>query len=245
MVFDIITIFPESFDSYFNTSLLARAQAQGLIELNTWDLRYWTDDPHKTVDDRPYGGGAGMVMKVDVAAKAIKHLVPKKNKKTRVINLSAQGKPLSQKKVEELSSKYNRLVLLAGRYEGFDARVEHIVDEEISIGDYILTGGELPAMVLVDSISRLVPGVVGKEASIEEESFTSKKHLLEYPHYTRPEVFEWEGKKHKVPEVLLSGNHKEIKKWRRKQAEKRTKERRPDLLKSEARNPKHETNSND
>ena len=231
MRFDIITILPEALDSYLNASILARAQARGLIDINLYNLRDWATDPHKTVDDRPYGGGAGMVIKVDIVERALKSIVPKKNKNTRVVLLSAQGKRLEQNHVSSLARKYNRVVLLCGRYEGFDARVEKMVDEEISIGDYILTGGELPALVLIDAVARLLPGVVGKHESTLEESF-STSGLLEYPHYTRPEVWKFRGKKYQVPKVLLSGHHLEIKKWRDEQALKRTKKRRPDLLSS-------------
>src|SRR3989338_3274008 len=231
MRFDIITILPEALDSYLNASILARAQARGLIDINLYNLRDWATDPHKTVDDRPYGGGAGMVIKVDIVERALKSIVPKKNKNTRVVLLSAQGKRLEQNHVSSLARKYNRVVLLCGRYEGFDARVEKMVDEEISIGDYILTGGELPALVLIDAVARLLPGVVGKHESTLEESF-STSGLLEYPHYTRPEVWKFSGKKYQVPKVLLSGHHLEIKKWRDEQALKRTKKRRPDLLSS-------------
>jgi tRNA (guanine37-N1)-methyltransferase len=234
MRFDVITIFPEAFDSYLNTSILARAQAHGFIEINVYNLRDFTTDSHKTVDDKPYGGGAGMVMKVDVIAKALKHIVPRKSKSTRIILLSAQGKRLDQKKVETLANNYKRLVFICGRYEGIDARVEHLIDEEISIGDYVLTGGELPALVLIDSISRFVPGVVGKSESIIEESFAHGSGMLEYPQYTRPEVFSWQGKKHKVPKVLLSGDHKKIREWRQEQAMKVTEKKRPDLLNEKA-----------
>ncbi|OGE86345.1 MAG: tRNA (guanosine(37)-N1)-methyltransferase TrmD [Candidatus Doudnabacteria bacterium RIFCSPHIGHO2_02_FULL_46_11] len=245
MKFDIITILPEAFDSYLNSSLLARAQGKELLDVNVWNLRDWATDPHKTVDDRPYGGGAGMVLKVDIAARVLKKLVPRKNKKTRIINFNPQGKLLTQRKVEGLAKKYDRLVLLCGRYEGFDARVEKLVDEEISIGDYVLTGGELPALVLLDAVSRQVPGVVGKEESILHESFSlapktrfatlvqgqaKELRLLEHPHYTRPEVFEWKGKKYRVPKVLLSGNHAAIQKWRDEQSLSKTKKNRPDLL---------------
>src|SRR3989344_1901120 len=245
MKFDIITILPEAFDSYLNSSLLARAQGKELLDVNVWNLLDWATDPHKTVDDRPYGGGAGMVIKVDIVERALKSIVPKKNKNTRVVLLSAQGKRLEQNHVSSLARKYNRVVLLCGRYEGFDARVEKMVDEEISIGDYILTGGELPALVLIDAVSRQVPGVVGKEESILHESFSlapktrfatlvqgqaKELRLLEHPHYTRPEVFEWKGKKYRVPKVLLSGNHAAIQKWRDEQSLSKTKKNRPDLL---------------
>ncbi len=236
MRFDIITIFPKIFDSYFNESILARAQKQDLIKINAHDLRIFATDKHKTVDDKPYGGGAGMVLKVEPIFKAISALTkPKpriKYKKTRIILFSAKGRRFTQSDARRLS-KYSRLIMICGRYEGVDERVaKHIADEEISIGDYILTGGELPAIVVVDAVSRLIPNVVGKEESVENESFkklkTDKKAIshklqaisyLEHPHYTRPEVFSPDGKKKwKTPKVLLSGNHKEINKWREKNA---------------------------
>lgn len=229
MNFDILTIFPNIFDSYLSHSLMARGQKLGLIKVAAHDLRKWTTDRHKTVDDRPYGGGVGMVMKVEVVFKALQALKKiSKSKfqisKTRTILLTPQGKPFNQKHAKRLS-KYDRLILISGRYEGFDERIRKLVDEEISIGDYVLTGGELPAMVIIDAVARHIPGVVGKAQSIVDESFSER--MLEYPHYTRPEVFN----KMRVPKVLLSGNHAKIEKWRREQARKRTKKRRPDLLK--------------
>ena len=219
--FDCLTLFPEMFDC-LKQSIIGRAIENENIELNLVNIRDFSKDKHKKVDDTPYGGGAGMVMKADVVYDAYKSL---KNDGAKVIYMSPQGKTLNQKKVEELS-KYERLIILCGHYEGIDQRViDKIVDEEISIGDYVLTGGEIPAMVLIDSVSRYAEGVISKE-SIEEESFTNG--LLEYPQYTRPEVFE--GKK--VPEVLLSGNHQNIAKWREEEALKITKIKRPDLLKS-------------
>ena len=231
MRFDILSIIPESFDSYLNMSILARAQAKELIEVNVHNIRNVATDPHKTVDDRPYGGGAGMIMRVDILARALKALLKRPSKKTRVIALTAQGKPFTQRKAEELAKKYNRIVLVCGRYEGFDARSQVLFDEELSIGDYVLTGGELPALVVVDAVSRLLPGVLGKEESLHEESFSKETNLLEYPHYTRPETFVHKGKKLRVPKVLLSGNHANIAAWRKEQALKLTKKRRPDLIK--------------
>lgn len=203
---------------------MARAQKKRLIKLAVHDLRKFTKDKHKTVDDRPYGGGVGMVMKVDVVANALKFLKAKTyNLKPRVILMTPQGKQFNQKHVKRLA-KYDRLILISGRYEGYDERIRKLVDEEISIGDYILTGGELSAMVVIDAVARLVPGVVGKEQSLVDESFS--ENFLEYPQYTRPAEFQ----KMKVPKVLLSGNHGEIKKWRRAESLKKTKKRRPDLL---------------
>ncbi len=224
MIFDILTIFPDIFASYFSHSLMARAQAKKLIKFKAHDLRRFTTDKHKTVDDRPYGGGVGMVMKVDIVAKALRALKPKSYKlKARVILMTPQGKVFNQSHAKRLV-KYDHLILISGRYEGYDERIRKLVDEEISIGDYILTGGELPAMVIVDAVARLIPGVVGKAESLVNESFSES--MLEYPQYTKPAVFQ----KMKVPKVLLSGNHAEIAKWRKKEALKRTKKRRPDLL---------------
>ena len=218
--FDCLTLFPEMFDS-LKQSIIGRAIENENIELNLVNIRDFSKDKHKKVDDTPYGGGAGMVMKADVVYDAYKSL---NTDDAKVIYMSPQGKTLNQKKVEELS-KQKHLIILCGHYEGIDQRViDKIVDEEISIGDYVLTGGEIPAMVLIDSVSRYTEGVISKE-SIEEESFTNG--LLEYPQYTRPEVFEGE----KVPSVLLSGNHQNIAKWRKEEALRITKIKRPDLLK--------------
>lgn len=227
MRFDILTIFPSIFNSYFGESILARAQKKKIIRINIHDLRQWAIDRHKTVDDTPYGGGAGMVLKIEPIFKAIHFLESKlpylqagrksqKSKfKSRIILFSAKGKIFTQADAKRLS-KYDRLILICGRYEGVDERVtKYLADEEISIGQYVLTGGEIPAMVLVDSISRLVFGVLGNSKSLDEESFSKKRDsFLEYPHYTKPEVFQ----KWKVPEVLLSGHHAEIEKWRKRTA---------------------------
>jgi tRNA (guanine37-N1)-methyltransferase len=245
----IITIFPNIFDSYFNESILKRAQKNGLIEIKIHNLRDWTVDRHKTVDDTPYGGGAGMVMKIEPIAKVLQTLKseirnpksetnPKskiQNPKSKIILLSAKGKTWTQ----QLAKKYSKLdevILICGRYEGVDERVLKFVDEEISIGDYVLTGGEIPAMAIVDSITRLLPGALGNAESSKFESHTTPG-TLEYPQYTRPEVFQVypvksphtrgaakpqfnRVKKLKVPKVLLSGNHAEIEKWRRKHSKK-------------------------
>ena len=208
-----------------NESIIGRAKEKRLINVNLINIRDFSKNKHKKVDDTPYGGGAGMVIQPDVVYDAYKTVVKnnEKSEKTKVIYMSPQGEKLDQQKVEELS-KQEHLILLCGHYEGIDQRVlDTIVDEEISIGDYVLTGGELPAMVLIDSVSRYVDGVL-KEGSTTEESFS--QGLLEYPQYTRPEVFEDQ----QVPEVLRSGNHQMIDKWRREQSLKRTLERRPDLL---------------
>ena len=220
MQFDVLTLFPEMFEP-IKQSILGKAIENEKIKLKLVNIRDFSKDKHKKVDDTPYGGGAGMVMKPDVVYDAYKSVY---EENAKVIYLSPQGKTLNQKKVEELS-KEKHLILLCGHYEGIDQRViDKIVDEEISIGDYVLTGGEIPAMVLIDTVSRYIDGVLNQE-SIKEESFS--QGLLEYPQYTRPEVFEGE----KVPEILLSGHHENIEKWRKEQALKITKQKRPDLLK--------------
>ena len=221
MKFDVLTLFPEMFET-LKESIIGKALERKIIEINTINIRDFSKNKHKKVDDTPYGGGAGMVMMPDVVYDSYMSIPHKENAK--VIYLSPKGKVLNQQKVEELS-RQEHLILLCGHYEGIDQRVlDEIVDEEISIGDYVLTGGELPAMVLIDSVSRYVEGVLNKE-SVSEESFTNG--LLEYPQYTRPEVF----LNKKVPEVLLSGHHENIKKWREEQSLKVTKQKRPDLLK--------------
>lgn len=221
MKFDVLTLFPEMFET-LKESVIGKALERKIIEINTINIRDFSKNKHKKVDDTPYGGGAGMVMMPDVVYDSYMSIQHKENAK--VIYLSPKGKVLNQQKVEELS-KQEHLILLCGHYEGIDQRVlDEIVDEEISIGDYVLTGGELPAMVLIDSVSRYVEGVLNKE-SVSEESFTNG--LLEYPQYTRPEVF----LNKKVPEILLSGHHENIKKWRREQSLEITKQKRPELLK--------------
>ena len=220
MKFDVLTLFPEMFEP-IKQSIIGRAKENKQIEINLINIRDFSKDKHKHVDDTPYGGGAGMVMKPDVVYDAFKS-VNKPNAK--VIYLTPQGKTLNQQKVEELS-KEEHLILLCGHYEGIDQRaIDVIQPEEISVGDYVLTGGELPAMILIDAVSRYVDGVLNKE-SIQEESFSNG--LLEYPQYTRPEIFEGL----KVPEVLLSGNHQNIEKWRKEQSLIITQRKREDLLK--------------
>jgi tRNA (guanine37-N1)-methyltransferase len=221
MKFDILTIFPQSLDSYFNSSILARAQQKKLISIKTHDIRQASMDKRKTVDDTPYGGGPGMVIQIAPVYKTLKKVYAKKNKTTRVILLSPQGKSLDQNKVKQLV-KYKRLILIAGHYESIDSRIDKFVDEKISLGNFVLTGGELAAACLVDSVSRLLPGVVGKKESVQDESFSdynqqSKKFNIEYPQYTRPEVFQGL----RVPKILLSGNHQKIKAWREKQTKHR------------------------
>lgn len=213
MRFDIITIFPESLSGYFNSSILGRAQKDKKIEINLHNLRDFADDKHKKVDDKPYGGGPGMVLKVEPILKAIGKI----NKpKTKIILFSPSGKQFTQKMAQNWAKKYNSLILICGRYEGVDARVKKILRaEEISIGPYILTGGELPAAVIVDSVSRQIKGVLGKEESLEEE-----RGISGFPVYTKPEIFEHKGKKYSAPKVLLSGHHEDIKNWREKHSKK-------------------------
>lgn len=232
MKIDILTIFPEMFKGPMTCSLMNRAVQNKILDINYIDIRSFTKDKHKKVDDRPFGGGPGMLMQVEPIYLSLKSVgVRKKNrlyknpyKKPYVIYMSPQGNLLNTKKVKTLS-KYEHLVLLCGHYEGVDERVLNWVDEEISIGDYVLTGGEIPAMVLIDSVARMLPGVVQDKSSVEQDSFYDG--MLDYPQYTRPAKF----KNFKVPEVLLSGNHLEIEKWRKQQSYERTKNRRPDLLK--------------
>lgn len=222
MKFDILTLFPEMFEAV-KQSVIGKAIEKQLIQINLINIRNFSKDKHKKVDDTPYGGGAGMVMMPSVVYDAYNSIQNKENAK--VIYLSPKGNVLNQEKVLELS-KQEHLILLCGHYEGIDQRVlDEIVDEEISIGDYVLTGGEIPAMVLIDSVSRYVDGVIKKE-STEEESFSNG--LLEYPQYTRPETF----LNSKVPEVLLSGNHQNIEKWRRQKSLENTYKKRPELLKN-------------
>lgn len=223
MKFDILTLFPGMFDSPLRESILGRAIEKGLVEVRTVNIRDFAMDKHQVVDDTPYGGGQGMVMKVEPIARAIEW-VKAQNPSARTIYLTPQGKQFNHEMARTLSSR-SHLILLCGRYEGVDERVREIfVDEEISIGDYVLTGGELAAMVLIDAVSRLLPGVLGSDRSAEEDSFFHS--LLEYPQYTRP--FNFRGSE--VPAVLLSGNHSEILLWRRREALKQTAVRRPDLL---------------
>ncbi len=224
MRFDVITLFPDMILDYCSQSIIGRAIESQIIYINTVNPREYTEDKHKKVDDTPYGGGAGMVLMAQPYVDAYES-VPK-FEKTKTIMLSPQGQPLNDKKVNELV-QYEQLILLCGHYEGFDERIRDIIQpEEISIGDFVLTGGELPALCLIDSVSRKVDGTLGKIESAEDDSFSNG--LLEYPHYTRPR--EYRG--FKVPEVLLNGNHAEIEKYRYEQQIERTKSRRPDLYKN-------------
>jgi len=211
--FDIITIFPNIFDSYLKESLISRAQIKKLIKINIHNLRKWTTDNHQTVDDRPFGGGLGMVLKVEPIYKAVKKI--KKSKKAKVILFTPRGQKFNQKIAHKLS-KLDQIIFICGRYEGVDERVaKNIADMELSIGDYDLMGGELPAMVAIEATSRLVPGVLGKEALLKER-ITKNGGFIEYAQYTRPEIFTpGKGKKWQVPEVLLSGNHKKIEAWKK------------------------------
>ena len=225
MKFDVLTLFPEMFES-LNKSIIGKAIEKQIIYINLINIRDFSKDKHKKVDDTPYGGGAGMVMRPDVVYDAYESV---KKENAKVIYLSPKGTKLNQKKVIELS-KSEHLILLCGHYEGIDQRViDEIVDEEISIGDYVLTGGEIPAMVLIDAVSRYVEGVISNE-SVEEESFTN--NLLEYPQYTRPEKFH----EKKVPEVLISGHHENIKRWRQEKSIEITKKKRPDLFEKKEEN---------
>ncbi len=224
MRIDILTLFPEFFETLKTHSIVARAIKAGKIELQVHNIREQASDNYGSVDDHPYGGGPGMVLKVDVLHRALVDVRSKiLGESVKVILLTPQGQVFKQKMAGELKLETN-LILICGHYEGFDERIREYCDMEISIGDYVLTGGEIPAMVIVDAVARLLPGVLGDDTSSHDESHADG--LLEYPHYTRPT--EYDGKK--VPEILLSGNHKEIELWRKKMAHERTKERRPDLL---------------
>jgi len=223
MIIDILTIFPGMVAGPITESIIGKAIDRKLIDIRVINIRDYAADPHRTTDDRPFGGGSGMVMKPEPLVAAIGN-VRESDPATRVILLSPQGKLFDQGIAFELS-RLNHICLVCGRYEGVDERIrKHYVDDEISIGDYVLTGGELPALVIVDAVARLLPGVLGSNESLSEESFITG--LLEYPHYTRPEIFE----NHRVPDILLSGNHAAIRRWRRQQALIRTWQRRPDLL---------------
>lgn len=237
MKITILTLFPEIFAPVLNSSILGRAKTKGLVNFEIINIRDFGEGKHKMVDDKPYGGGAGMVLKPDVLTRALKSLLSPERilnrMKLKIILMSASGTPYKQSKAMELS-RLNHLVIICGHYEGVDQRfIEKWVDEEISIGDYVLTGGEIPAMVIIDSLIRLVPGVLLKDGATAEESFSDIRHptsdirLLEYPQYTRPEEFEGI----KVPEVLLSGNHKKIGAWRKDKSLEKTQQIRPDLLK--------------
>jgi tRNA (guanine37-N1)-methyltransferase len=223
--FHIVTIFPEFFRGPFEHGVIQKAREAGLIEIHVHDLRTWTYDRHRTVDDRPFGGGEGMLLKAGPIFEAVEAVWPERGEGSKVILLSAQGKKFDQAKARELSG-LKELLLICGRYEGVDERVaEHLADEELSIGDYVLSGGELAAAIVVDAVARLQAGVLGNETSSIDESF-SEEGLLDWPQYTRPAEFRgW-----KVPEVLIGGNHEEIRKWRKSAARDKTRRQRPDLV---------------
>lgn len=219
MFFEILTLLPEAMEGYLAASILGRAQAAGLVEIRVTNIREFATGKHRTADDRPYGGGNGMVMKPEPLAKAIRAALP-----GRVVLTSPRGRPFDQAKARELAG-VDKLILVCGRYEGVDQRlIDLLVDEEISVGDYVLTGGELPALIVLDATARLIPGVLGGEGSAGEDSFS--EGLLEYPHYTRPRVFE----DRLTPQVLLSGDHESIRRWRRRESLWLTLQRRPELL---------------
>ncbi len=223
MRFDILTLFPGMFSSPMRESILGRAVERGILQIQTINIRHYSLDKHQVVDDTPYGGGQGMVMKVEPIARAIGS-IKSQNPAARAVYLTPQGKPLNRQLAQGLSAQ-SHLILLCGRYEGVDERVRELfIDEEVSIGDYVLTGGELAAMVLIDAVSRFIPGVLGSDRSADDDSFLNS--LLEYPQYTRPPDFRGRS----VPKVLLSGNHLAISRWRRKEALRRTSLKRPDLL---------------
>jgi tRNA (guanine37-N1)-methyltransferase len=224
MQFDIVTIFPSLIEAGLGEGVVSRGVERGLLNVAVHDLRRWTTDRHRTVDDMPYGGGPGMVMKAEPLMRAVSEIRETRGTPGSVVLLSPQGRTFSQVEAERLA-RLEHIVLLCGRYEGMDERVRDMVaTEEISIGDYVLSGGELAALVIVDAVSRLVPGVVGDEQSVAQDSFS--RGLLDYPHYTRPA----EIAGHRVPDVLLSGHHADVRRWRRKAALVRTLERRPDLM---------------
>jgi tRNA (guanine37-N1)-methyltransferase len=223
MKITILTLFPDMLTGFLEESMIGRAQKNKIVKIDVVDLRKWGIGKHKQVDDTPYGGGAGMLLRVDVVGKAITDL-KKKSPSAKVALMTPQGERYHQKTARKLAEAKKDLILVCGHYEGFDERIRDYVDYEISLGDYILTGGELAAAIVADSVVRLLPGVLGKEESHQNESFEGI--TLEHPHFTRPDEFE--GKK--VPDVLLGGHHAEINKWRREEAIKRTKKRRPDLL---------------
>jgi tRNA (guanine37-N1)-methyltransferase len=224
MTIDVITIFPAMVEAAFAEGVIGRARSRGVLEIRARDLRSFTDDRHRTVDDVPYGGGPGMVMKPEPVFRAVEAVTAARGPASAIVLMSPQGQTFTQERAEELS-RLDRIIVICGRYEGIDERVtEALPVEEISIGDYVLTGGELPALVVVDAVARLVPGVVGDAASVVGDSFAGG--LLDHPHYTRPAI--WRGRN--VPEVLTSGDHGAIERWRREERLRRTKTRRPDLL---------------
>ncbi len=226
MRFDVLTLFPDLFASYLGQSLLNKALERGLVQVELHDIRKWSQDKHQKVDDRPFGGGPGMVIRVEPVVECVEQVQSQGAAPGRVVLLSPTGRRLNQKVVEELAG-HSRLLLLCGRYEGFDQRVVDVLrPDEISIGDFVLNGGEVAAMVLIDAVIRLVPGVLGDEQSSHDDSFSPGNRYLEFAQYTRPR--EYRG--HKVPEILLSGDHQQIERWRREQSYLKTRQRRADLL---------------
>lgn len=222
MIFSILTLFPGVFSSPLKESILGKAAEKGLVEFNIVNIRDFADDPHRTCDDSPYGGGPGMIMKVEPIYKAMEHVV-NAHGRPKFVLLTPQGRPFDQFTAGRFA-RLSHVCLVCGRYEGVDERVLDYIDEEISVGDYVVSGGEFPALILIDAVARLVPGVLGNDESTASESF--RERLLEYPQYTRPDNFMGAG----VPQVLLSGNHEEIRKWRRKEAIRKTILKRPDLI---------------
>jgi tRNA (guanine37-N1)-methyltransferase len=226
MRFDVLTLFPEMFSGYQSQSLLAKAIEKGIIDLRLFDIRDWATGPHRSVDDRPFGGGPGMVLRPEPVVEAVEAVQQQTERPGRLVMLTPQGRTLTQSVVEELAEE-ERLLLLCGRYEGFDQRIVDILEpDEISIGDYILGGGEVAAMVVIDAVVRLVPDVLGHEQSNRQDSFSGDQRLLEFAQYTRPRVY----RGLEVPPVLLGGNHPEIARWREEQSRERTQQRRADLL---------------
>ena len=227
--FDIITVFPKIFDSYFGESIIKRARALKLVDIKTHDIRAFAENKHKKIDDRPYGGGAGMVLKIEPIVAAVSSILKSKVKsqkskvRTKIIILSPKGKQFTQKMAYDWSRQYSQLILISGRYEGIDERAKKILRaEEVSIGPYVMTDGDVGAMAIVSAVARLIPNVINWD-SLQDESFFRKvikeeveTGELEYPHYTRPEIFEYKGKKYRVPKVLLSGDHKKVEEWRKK-----------------------------
>lgn len=230
MRFDVLTLFPEIFSSYLGQSLLAKAIEGNLVQVRPHDMRNWANDKHNRVDDRPFGGGAGMVIRAEPVVECVEAVQREAGQPGRLIMLTPQGRRLDQRLVEELSQE-PRLLLLCGRYEGFDQRVSDLLQpEEVSIGDYVLNGGEVAAMAIIDAVIRLIPGVLGDETSSVDDSFSSGNRLLEFPQYTRPRVYRGLA----APDVLLSGDHAQIAAWRKQQSIERTKRRRADLLDRDA-----------
>jgi tRNA (guanine37-N1)-methyltransferase len=221
MRFDILTLFPDIFSGYLQESILSKALARGLVEVHRWDMRDWSDDPHRRVDDRPFGGGAGMVIRAQPVVDCVEAVRSQAEPPGRLILLTPQGQRLDQSVVEELAQQ-RRLVIICGRYEGFDQRVVDILEpQEISLGDFVLNGGDVAAMAIIDAVIRLIPGVLGDERSSREDSFSLSGRRLKCEQYTRPQVF----RDLAVPDVLLSGNHEQIEQWRRQRSDERTRER--------------------